>query len=362
MVNQDARGLQGVKVAEDTTGLQVYGRVLSGSGRRAVLLLNRTASAAPITVRWTDLGLTAGAARVRDAWAATDLGSPTTGYTRTVPAGGSALLTVTGTETTSATYEAEAAGNTRAGSAAVEPCAGCSGGSKVGRIGGGGANTLRFNGISSAATGLSVASIVYTNGGTTPLTATLTVNGQTPTTIVLPPTGSSTTAGTVSALVSLRKGTTNTITVANPSARTADLDAVELSPLPGTNGREVVGAQSGRCLDVDRGTITNGTRLQLWDCAGGTNQTWVPNARKQLVVYGTKCLDAFDNGTANGTEVVIWDCNGQTNQQWNANADGTITGVQSGLCLDAYGNGTANGSRIVLWTCGGGANQRWSLT
>ena len=35
-VDQDPRGLQGVKVAEDTTGLQVYGKVLSGTGKRAV--------------------------------------------------------------------------------------------------------------------------------------------------------------------------------------------------------------------------------------------------------------------------------------------------------------------------------------
>ncbi|WP_405878713.1 ricin-type beta-trefoil lectin domain protein [Streptomyces sp. NBC_01384] len=66
-------------------------------------------------------------------------------------------------------------------------------------------------------------------------------------------------------------------------------------------------------------------------------------------------------GTSNGTPAVIWDCNGQTNQQWNINANGTITGVQSGLCLDAGGANTANGTKIQLWSCSGGANQQWSL-
>jgi hypothetical protein len=75
----------------------VYGRTLSGAGRRAVLLLNRTGSAAGITARWSDLGLT-GAAAVRDPWTATDLGSFTTGYATTVPAGEAVLLTLTGTE------------------------------------------------------------------------------------------------------------------------------------------------------------------------------------------------------------------------------------------------------------------------
>jgi hypothetical protein len=58
-VDQDPRGLQGVKVAEDTTGLQVYGKVLAGTGNRAVTLLNRTTAAQTVTVRWSDLGLTA---------------------------------------------------------------------------------------------------------------------------------------------------------------------------------------------------------------------------------------------------------------------------------------------------------------
>ena len=82
---------------------------------------------------------------------------------------------------------------------------------------------------------------------------------------------------------------------------------------------------------------------------------------KQLKVYGNKCLDANGQGTTNGTAVIIWDCNGQANQQWNVNANGTITGVQSGLCLDANGAGTANGTKIILWSCNGGANQQWSL-
>jgi hypothetical protein len=165
----------------------------------------------------------------------------------------------------------------------------------------------------------------------------------------------------VSVIVSLRRASNNTITFANSSSWAPNLDAIAISPLPGTSGDEVIGAQSSRCLDVDNNTITNGTAMQLWDCSGGANQTWVYTSRKQLVVYGNKCLDAFNAGTTNGTAVVIWDCNGQTNQQWNVNANGTITGVQSGLCLDASGAGTANGTRIILWACGAGTNQRWSL-
>jgi hypothetical protein len=96
-IDQDTLGKQGTLVAEAAPGLQVYGKVLSGSGRRAVALLNRTASAATITARFADLGLT-GTASVRDIWAAADRGTKTTGYSASVPAHEAVLLTVTGTE------------------------------------------------------------------------------------------------------------------------------------------------------------------------------------------------------------------------------------------------------------------------
>ncbi|WP_236594281.1 ricin-type beta-trefoil lectin domain protein [Saccharothrix sp. 6-C] len=128
-----------------------------------------------------------------------------------------------------------------------------------------------------------------------------------------------------------------------------------------SQGRQIVGTASGRCLDVPGSTTSNGTQLQLWDCHGQPNQSWTQNSAKQLVVYGTKCLDAYGRGTANGTQVAIWDCHGDTNQQWNVNANGTITNVQSGLCLDASNYGTANGTKLVLWACSGQANQQWTL-
>jgi hypothetical protein len=360
-VDQDPRGLQGVKIAEDSAGLQVYGKVLAGSGRRAALLLNRTSVMTTMTVRWADLGLTTGAASVRNLWSATTVGNLAGSYTVGVPANDSVLLTIAGTEAGATTYEAESSANTRTGSAAVVSCSGCSAGAQVGSIGNASANTLRFNAISASATGLAVATIAYTNGDAVARTATMTTNGQVPTVVAFPPTGSWTTQGTVSVIVSLGKASANTITFANASAWAPDLDAIAIAPLPGTSGAAVVGAQSSRCLDVGNNTLTNGTRTQLWDCTGGTNQTWVYTARKQLVVYGNKCLDANQAGTTNGTAVIIWDCNGQANQQWNVNASGTITGVQSGLCLDASGKGTANGTSIILWACGSGANQQWTL-
>jgi len=93
-IDQDPLAKQGVKVA-DNSGLQVYGKVLSGTNRRAVLLLNRTNSTGTITVRFADIDLGT-TATVRNVWTATDLGTKTTNFAANVPSNDSVLLIVTG--------------------------------------------------------------------------------------------------------------------------------------------------------------------------------------------------------------------------------------------------------------------------
>ncbi|WP_182907134.1 non-reducing end alpha-L-arabinofuranosidase family hydrolase [Microbispora sp. H13382] len=125
----------------------------------------------------------------------------------------------------------------------------------------------------------------------------------------------------------------------------------------------LVGAGSGRCLDVAGNTDALGTGLQIWDCSGGANQAFEFTSAGELRTFnGTRCVDAYNMGTTNGTKVVIWSCNGQTNQKWQQNSDGSIRGVQSGLCLDVTGVGTANGTAVQLWSCNGQTNQKWSTS
>jgi hypothetical protein len=148
---------------------------------------------------------------------------------------------------------------------------------------------------------------------------------------------------------------------AGPRGGAAGLTGAD-KPGGGTNIGSIVGKQSGRCLDIDNSSTTNGAQAQLWDCNGQDNQRWTYTTGRQLTVYGGgKCLDALNGGIAAGTKVVIWACNGQADQQWHVGGDGTIRAVQSGLCLDAAGAQTGNGTEANLWTCGTGDNQRWSL-
>ncbi|WP_261965178.1 ricin-type beta-trefoil lectin domain protein [Dactylosporangium matsuzakiense] len=126
----------------------------------------------------------------------------------------------------------------------------------------------------------------------------------------------------------------------------------------GATGSALVGAASGRCLDVPGSNTTNGTQPIIWDCSGNANQQWTYTASKQLQALG-KCLDA-PTGAVAGAKAQIYSCSGQANQQWTLNADGTISSVSSGLCLDVYGAATANNTPVVLWTCTAAANQRWN--
>lgn len=132
----------------------------------------------------------------------------------------------------------------------------------------------------------------------------------------------------------------------------------------GASAQELVGVQSGKCLDVPGVSTTNGTQLELYTCNAGSNQEYTLNPNGEITVYtgsSMKCLDAYQQGKTAGTIVDIYTCNGGRNQLWQAHPDGSITNNESGLCLDAYGQGTANGTKIDIYTCNGGTNQQWTL-
>ena len=82
-VDQDALGVQGVRVsAHAPQGAECWARPLA-DGSVAALLLNRGAAPGDVECTWAQLGLKspAGAAAVRDLWARKDLGSFTAGFT-----------------------------------------------------------------------------------------------------------------------------------------------------------------------------------------------------------------------------------------------------------------------------------------
>jgi len=73
----------------------VWSKQLSGTNAYAVALFNRSGAAASISVTWSQIGLPAGSATVRDLYAQKDLGTSTDSYTATsVPTHGVVMLKI----------------------------------------------------------------------------------------------------------------------------------------------------------------------------------------------------------------------------------------------------------------------------
>jgi hypothetical protein len=178
-IDQDALGLQAVKVLDEVGGLEVWSKRLSKPGERAVLLLNRADEASsivvsPITVSWKDLGLASSSATVRDLWAGKGLGGFDEHYTATVPRGDAVLLLVYGTEAKPARISPAALTKpTHEGSAAAE-------------------SEQAFS-IKASTCGHPFAAIQieYKNPDASPRIAELHVNEQVATRVAFPPTGTS---------------------------------------------------------------------------------------------------------------------------------------------------------------------------
>ena len=85
--------MQGRRVKRDGDR-EVWSRQLA-DGSRAVVLFNRGAKDAEISVSWTDIGYPPHvAANVRDLWAHKDLGKLTGSFSATVPSHGVVMVTI----------------------------------------------------------------------------------------------------------------------------------------------------------------------------------------------------------------------------------------------------------------------------
>jgi hypothetical protein len=146
--------------------------------------------------------------------------------------------------------------------------------------------------------------------------------------------------------------------------------AAPSNPFPGAYN--LVSKNSGKCLDVDGASTSEGAGLQQWDCWGGANQKWTfkpvgSNAYEIISVNSGLALDVRGgpSATQNGILLQQWAVDGGTNQQFQMEqaSDGSyqIVPVNSGLCLDVSGVSTADGASVQQYACWGGANQHWVL-
>jgi hypothetical protein len=210
-IDQDGLGLQPVMVSEPQAGLQVWSKTLAAPGERAVLLLNRTGTAAQIEVRWGDLGLAdSSSAKIRDAWMHNDLGASEASYTATVPAGDLVLVVVFGSEAKSSSYAANGQ-KERGNGVTVEWN-----------------RPLSFTHVGSR-TRIAMVQITYKNPDRMTRFAELRVNGQVGTRIAFPPTGGNGSAGRISIEALLdRDGAKNELTFSTACDKGPGIESIAI--------------------------------------------------------------------------------------------------------------------------------------
>jgi hypothetical protein len=103
-IHNDPYGLQPIKIAEPTPGVQIWAKPMAIAGRRAVAILNRTDSSAQVKVNWDKLGLNGTPRSMHDVWNGRDF--DTADPTLSVPAHDLALLILDGEDKTPTEYPA----------------------------------------------------------------------------------------------------------------------------------------------------------------------------------------------------------------------------------------------------------------
>ena len=231
----------------------------AGDGDYYVALYNFTAFPDRVDVPWRDLGFK-NAIAVRDVWNHNELGAFPGEFSTMVLGHGARLLKVTPKgeiehPPAGVSYEAEAA--TLTGSALAAPCPACSGGVKVGNIGG--ASEVIFNNISVSKSGIYRMQIDAMTQG--PRTIEYSVNGAAAQSLNMGG-GSYLLPQSSTVPVALHAGN-NTIAFQNPSGYGSDLDRIVISgdgkePAPTFTTYEAEGAQLAGTAGFNYSTRASG--------------------------------------------------------------------------------------------------------
>lgn len=202
------------------------------SGNAQTVTLTATGLPSGASVSFSPASVTAGASATMtvSTSSATPAGTYSITVTGTAASGShTATYTLTVSSATGATvYEAEASSSALAGGAKVLTCAACSGGARVGYLGGTG--TLTMKNITVATAGAYPVTIAYTNGDATNLKIMLKVNGGTSVTFTGAPTANWDTPANGTITLNLVAGT-NSILFSN-TGTTGDIPDIDKITVP----------------------------------------------------------------------------------------------------------------------------------
>src|SRR5262249_52925960 len=126
---------------------------------------------------------------------------------------------------------------------------------------------------------------------------------------------------------------------------------------------------SGRCLDVDGESTSDGARVQQYGCHGGANQRWQLRSNDRLNweivnINSGKCLEVQGASMSTGAPVQQNTCNGNHHQHWQAVRSGNTFSLRarhSGLSLTVADQSRGNGALVQQEVFNGASNQRWEI-
>jgi hypothetical protein len=135
---------------------------------------------------------------------------------------------------------------------------------------------------------------------------------------------------------------------------------------------EVVAKCSGKALDVDGWSKSNGANVQQWTWGGDQdNQKWIITSTGDgyysiINKYSGLGLDVADWSTSAGGNIQQWAYGSQDNQKWAIEklSDGyyKITNKYSSKVMDVSSSSTADGANVQQWGWNESSAQRWALT
>lgn len=130
---------------------------------------------------------------------------------------------------------------------------------------------------------------------------------------------------------------------------------------------QLIGADSGLCLEIGGSGYSDRDPLQLAECTVASRQqfrlVYKTGGQFQITsASSSKCLDVDSGSNTPLARVFQWQCGDGANQQFSVANRGSLTQLQarhSGLCLDVQSAGRSPGTPIIQWPCSGAANQRF---
>ncbi|RKS81960.1 ricin-type beta-trefoil lectin protein [Haloarcula quadrata] len=154
--------------------------------------------------------------------------------------------------------------------------------------------------------------------------------------------------------------------------------AMRILPSDGSDGNDIVSGEayvlrnrnSGKALDVEFASTSDGANVHQYEYSGGDNQQWVVtdlgNGYYKLeAVHSGKALDVDAASTSDGANVQQYAYAGGENQQWaiEENADGSyrLLARHSGKALDVEAASTSDGANVQQYSYVGGDNQKWTF-